>query len=68
MFSLHPPMLLVSKLDLCCQVSLLMGIFTILAVPETRGKSLAEIQTMFGELEPRGGPVVTISGEIDKEK
>ena len=45
-----------------------MGIFTILAVPETRGKSLSEIQTMFGELEPRVAPVTTISGDIDKEK
>ena len=54
--------------DLCYQVSVLMGIFTILAVPETRGKSLAEIQTMFGELEPRVAPVSTISGDIDKEK
>ena len=45
-----------------------MGIFTILAVPETRGKSLSEIQTMFGDLEPRGAPVTTISGDIDKEK
>ena len=45
-----------------------MGIFTILAVPETRGKSLSEIQTMFGELEPSPAPVTSISGEIDKEK
>ena len=31
-------------------ISVLMAVFTILCVPETRGRSLAEIQSMYGEV------------------
>ena len=31
-------------------LSVLMAVFTILCVPETRGRSLAEIQSMYGEV------------------
>ena len=48
------------------QVSVLMAVFTILFVPETRGKSLPEIQTMFGELGEERGDMPTISGVMEK--
>lgn len=48
------------------QVSVLMAVFTILFVPETRGKSLPEIQTMFGELGEERVDMPTISGTVEK--
>ena len=48
------------------QVSIAMAIFTVLFVPETKGKSLQEIQTIFGELEPKPAQIDTISGDMDK--
>ena len=32
-------------------ISVLMAVFTIICVPETRGRSLAEIQSMYGEVD-----------------
>ena len=43
-----------------------MAVFTVFCVPETKGKSLQEIQTMFGELETKQ-QIATISADIDKE-
>ena len=48
------------------QVSIAMAIFTVLFVPETKGKSLQEIQTIFGELEPKPAQIDTISGDMVK--
>ena len=45
-----------------------MALFTVFFVPETRGKSLLEIQTMFGELEAKQPQIDTISGDVDKSK
>ena len=45
-----------------------MAVFTVLFVPETKGKSLQEIQSMFGELEltPAPAQIDTISGDLEK--
>ena len=48
------------------QVSIAMAVFTVLFVPETKGKSLQEIQSMFGELEPKPTQIDTISGDMEK--
>lgn len=43
-----------------------MAVFTVFFVPETKGKSLQEIQSMFGELEPKPAQIDTISGDLGK--
>ena len=43
-----------------------MAVFTVLFVPETKGKSLQEIQSMFGELENKPAQIDTISRDVDK--
>ena len=48
------------------QVSIAMAVFTVFFVPETKGKSLQEIQSMFGELEPKPTQIDTISGDMEK--
>ena len=48
------------------QVSIAMAVFTVLFVPETKGKSLQEIQSMFGELETKPTQIDTISGDMEK--
>ena len=48
------------------QVSIAMAVFTVFFVPETKGKSLQEIQSMFGELEPKPAQIDTISGDMGK--
>ena len=48
------------------QVSIAMAVFTVFFVPETKGKSLQEIQSMFGELEPKPTQIETISGDMEK--
>lgn len=51
------------------QVSIAMAIFTILFVPETRGKTLQEIQALFGELPSDKPPhIETISEDVEREK
>ena len=44
-----------------------MAVFTVFFVPETRGKSLSEIQTMFGEIEETKVELSTVSGSVEKE-
>ena len=42
-----------------------MAVFTVCFVPETRGKTLQEIQTMFGEMEPtKPEEIQTISQDV----
>lgn len=45
-----------------------MAVFTVFFVPETKGKSLLEIQTMFGEFESKQPQIDTISRDVDKAK
>lgn len=50
------------------KVSIAMAVFTVFFVPETKGKSLLEIQTMFGEFESKQPQIDTISRDVDKAK
>ena len=53
--------------DVQSEVSLAMAVFTVFCVPETRGKTLQEIQTMFGELEVKQARIGTISADVEQK-
>ena len=45
-----------------------MAVFTVFCVPETKGKTLQDIQTMFGELEVKQARIGTISADVEQKQ
>ena len=43
-----------------------MSVFTVFFVPETRGKSLSEIQTLFGEIGENKPELETVIAFVEK--